>query len=98
MSPAALFGQNKATTTGLTWGYYGGAVIVAGVPTIKANATIALTASATNYIEYEPVAGTVGKNTSGWTSGSAPLYRIVVGASSITSWQDFRSMTLATAP
>jgi len=57
-SPAMLFGRNSVATSALTWGYYGGTVLVAGVPTTLANGTIALTASRTQQIEAGPVSNT----------------------------------------
>ena len=61
-SPATLFGRRNSTTSGLTWGYYGGMVLIGGVATSVANGTIAMTASTTNYVEANN-AGTVSKNT-----------------------------------
>ena len=59
VSPASLYGRRQSTSSGLTWGYYGGNVLVNGVLTQIANATLTLTASTTNYIEAEPTTGTV---------------------------------------
>lgn len=91
VSPASFFGRRQSTTTGLTWGYYGGNIIVDGVLTQLANGTLALTASATNYIEITR-AGVISKNTTGFTPGSIPLYSVVVGASTITSYIDYRML------
>lgn len=57
-SPSTLFGRNSVTTTALTWGCFGGKVLIAGVPTNVANGTIALTASRTQFIEAGPVTTT----------------------------------------
>ncbi|MBK8746132.1 hypothetical protein [Propionivibrio sp.] len=88
-SPATLFGRRESTTSGLTWGYYGGTVLIDGSQTQIANGTLALTASATNYVEATR-AGVVSANTSGFTAGRWPLYSIVAGASSVTSYSDYR--------
>lgn len=88
-SPSMLFGRRASTTMGLTWGYYGGAFNVTGVPTLVSNGTVALTASATNYVEANS-AGLVSMNTVGFTSGRVRLYQIVVGASAVTSYSDLR--------
>jgi len=88
-SPATTFGRRQSTTSGLTWGYYGGTISVDGVLTQIANGTLALTASLTNYVETTR-AGVVSKNTTGFTAGSIPLYQIVAGASTITSYTDYR--------
>lgn len=90
LSPASLYGRQQSTTSGLTWGYYGGNVLVIGVLTQIANATIALTASATNYLEAEPTTGAVSKNTTGFTAGLTPLYTIVTGTATVTSYTDHR--------
>lgn len=89
-SPAMIFGRRASTTTALTWGYYGGRMLVDGVLTAIANGTVALSASTTNYVEATR-AGVVSKNTTGFTAGSIPLYTIVTGASTVTSYTDERS-------
>ena len=88
-SPATLFGRRQSTTSGLTWGYYGGTVMSEGALTQIANGTLALTASTTNYIEVTR-AGVISKNTSGWTPGQIPQYAVVTGASTVTSYTDYR--------
>lgn len=91
VSPAAIFGRRASTTTALTWGYYGGDLWVDGALTGIANGTLALSASATNYIEADR-AGVVSKNTTGFTAGRTPLYAVVTGASSVTSYTDHRTL------
>jgi len=90
VSPAALFGMNPATTAALTWGYFGGAFNVVGTNTILANGTVALTASTTNYVEASD-AGAVTKNTTGFSVGAIPLYTVVTGVSTVTSYIDWRN-------
>ncbi len=93
MSTAAIFGRRASTTSALTWGYYGGAMAVSGTPTQIANGTVALTASSTNYVEAVKATGVVVKNTTGWTGDThIPLYKIITGTSTVTSYEDFRSM------
>ena len=91
-SPATLFGRRASLCSGLNWFYYGGVMMVDGVLTTIANnaAALALTASATNYIESTR-AGVVSKNTTAFTPGSIPLYTAVTGASSVTSYTDQRA-------
>lgn len=89
LSPASLFGRRATTTSALTWGYYGGKLLVNGVITSIANGTVALTASQTNYVEATR-AGVVSKNITGFTPGSIPLYTVVTGGSTITSYTDKR--------
>lgn len=50
-SPATAFGRRASACSGLTWGYYGGTIMVDGVLTQIANGTLTLTASTTNYVE-----------------------------------------------
>lgn len=88
-SQAMLFGRRASTTTALTWGFYGGAMWVDGVLTSISNGTVALTGSTTNYVEATR-AGVVSKNTTGFTAGQIPLYEVVTGASSVTSYTDRR--------
>lgn len=88
-SPAAIFGRRASTSSGLTWGYYGGRMLVDGVLTTIANGTVALTASTTNYVETTR-AGVVSKNTTAFTAGSIPLYTIVTGTATVTSYTDER--------
>lgn len=89
-SPAMLFGRRASTSAALTWGYYGGDMLVDGVLTTIANGTVALTASATNYVEATR-AGIISRNTTGFTPGQIPLYEVVTGASSVTSYTDRRA-------
>ena len=92
-SEATLFGRKGKDCSGLTWGYYGGNILVDGVVSQIANSTLSLTASSTNYIEATR-AGVVSKNTTGFTAGSMPLYTVVTGASSVTSYTDWRLLDL----
>lgn len=89
-SPGAIFGRRASTSSGLTWGYYGGRFTKADWTNVAiANSTLSLTASATNYIEADS-AGAVSKNTTGFTDGAIPLYTIVVGTATVTSYTDHR--------
>lgn len=92
LAPASLYGRRASTTAGLTWGYYGG--VFSATPTARvvvANGVVALTASATNYIEADLTTGVVTKNTTGFTaSGKRPLYKVVAGAAAVTSYEDWR--------
>lgn len=89
-SPAMLYGRRASTSAALTWGYYGGVVSISGTPTQLANGTVTLTASATNYVEANPATGAVSANTTGFTAGRLPLYQVVAGASTVTSYTDLR--------
>lgn len=96
-SPATLYGRRATTTTGLTWGFYGGKKLKAdGTIASIANGTIALTDAATNYL-YATDAGVVTKVTSapaGWpaplASDATALYQIVTSGGAVTSYTDYR--------
>ena len=92
-SPATTFGRRASTCSGLTWGYYGGTIQVDGALTQIANGTLTLTASMTNYVETTR-AGGISRNTTGFTAGSIPLYQIVAGAATVTSYADYRLQAL----
>lgn len=83
------FGGRRQSTSGLSWDYFGGRVLVDGVSTAIANGTVTLTASVTNYVESTR-AGVVSNNTTAFTPGSIALYSVVTGASTVTSYQDHR--------
>lgn len=91
-SPATLFGRRASTCVGLTWGYYGGTANVAGTPTTIANGTVSLTASDTNYVEANS-SGVVSANIVGFTAGAYPLYEVVTGTATVSSYTDKRVLT-----
>jgi len=86
---AGAFGQKYSTTTGLTFGYYGGVLNIDGTITTIADGTVSLSASQTNYVE-RTYAGVVSANTTGFTTGRIPLYVVVTGTAKITSVTDKR--------
>lgn len=89
VGPASLGARRQSTTTALTWGYYGGKVLVNGVATAVANGTVTLTASATNYVSISQ-AGVVSVATSR-TAGNAPLYQVDTSVAGVTSYVDERT-------
>lgn len=96
-SQAALYGRRASTTTGLTWGYFGGNVTKSdGTQSTVTNSTASLTASTTNYITAQKSDGAVYCNTTttNWndTANFWRLYSVVVGASSVTSYTDEREL------
>ncbi|MBY4799889.1 hypothetical protein K6W78_07720 [Burkholderia cepacia] len=91
-SPAMLWGRHASASFGLTWGYYGGRFVDnTGTAHAIANGSITLSASTTTYIFADNVTGAVSSNTTGFPAGKVPLYSVVTGASSVTSWLDYRS-------
>jgi hypothetical protein len=85
-SPAMLWARRASTTSGLTWGYYGG-----WFNGQISNGTVSLTASTTNYLMADATTGAVSVNTTGFTAGKIPLYLVVTGATTVTSYTDERS-------
>ncbi|MET3915161.1 hypothetical protein ABID97_001943 [Variovorax sp. OAS795] len=93
VSPAASFGIKDSATTGLTLGYYGG--IIDGVS--YADGTHLLTASTTRYVVAARATGVVSSatGTTNWndTTNYKRMGVAVVGASTITSWTDWREFS-----
>lgn len=95
-STAITFGRRASTSTGLTFGVYGGVKDVGGVLTQIANQTVNLTASTTNYVlETLGVVSFVTVIPAGWPSSLAAdakaLYEVVTGVSTVTSYTDWRT-------
>lgn len=98
-SPSSFGGRHASTSSGLTWGYYGGKYRDgSNVTQMLSNGTIALPNGTTSYIEFDKTSGTVSSNTSGFTSGRTPLYIAVTAGSVVTSYTDERVITFATFP
>ena len=92
-SIAGLYGRRLNTTSALTWGYFGG--VLAGASGRTANGTLTLTASTTNYIEADEITGALSVNTTGWTvSGKIKVYKVITGASAVTSYEDWRPIAM----
>ena len=85
-SPATMFGRRASTTTGLTWGYYGGKYSGASI----ANGTLTLTASTTNYVYQDIVTGAISVSGTASLAGKKLLYTIVTGTDTVTSYTDHR--------
>ena len=86
------FSYNDATTSGLTFGFYGGNVFTNGAITTTANGTLSLTLSATNFIERTE-AGAVSFNTTAFTAGRIAMYQVTTSATQITAITDKRVNT-----
>lgn len=96
-SQAMLYGRRASTTTGTTWGYYGGNVTKSdGTQTTIANGTLSLPPSTTNYVVAQKSDGAVSVSTAttNWndTANYWRIYSIVVGTATITSFTDEREM------
>jgi hypothetical protein len=90
VSWAGMFGRRAVGISGLTWAYFGGMLYAAGVATPIADGTVALTNTATNYVEVTN-AGVVSANTSGFTTGRIPLYTVTCAGGVITAYTDYRA-------
>lgn len=87
-SPATLWGRHASACNGLTWGYYGGTYNGNAI----ANGTLTLTASTTNFVYANATTGAVSVNTTGFPAGAVvPLYAIVTGTTTVTSYTDERA-------
>jgi hypothetical protein len=96
-SQGLTYGRRASTSSGLTWGFYGGNVRVsAGTLSQIANGTVTLTASSTNYIVAAKSSGSVSVSTAttNWDDSANywRLYSVVTNASAPTSWTDARLM------
>lgn len=90
VSAAAMYGHRASTSTGLTWGYFGGR----WGGTSVAHGTLSLTANQTNYIVVDLTTGAVSVSTAttNWndTANYARAYKVVAGASTVSGWEDHR--------
>lgn len=90
LAALAVYGRDPTTTTGLTWGYYGGRW---GGFSVAAG-TLTLAASETNRIVVNRSNGeiTTSTNDTNWNNVDdyARVYRVVTGVSTVTSFQDHR--------
>jgi len=96
-STAMLYGRRASSTSGLSWGYYGGNVTLStGTMSQIANGAIALTASTTNYLVVLKSTGVLTSSTAttNWTDVDNywKIYSIVTGTSTITSYTDYREL------
>lgn len=90
LTHASVLGQRQATTTGLTWGYYGG---LWGGATV-ADGTVALTNAATNHVVVLRSSGAVSVSTAttNWNNTAlyGRLYRLTTAGSVVTVIEDHR--------
>ena len=90
LSWAECYGKNPTTSSGLTWGYYGGRWGGFAITT----ATLTLTNTATNYITVARATGVISVSTviTNWNdrTNHARVYLVVVAGGVVTSFQDHR--------
>lgn len=90
---ASVYGKRPSTTTGLTWGYYGG--IWGGFASF-ASGTLALTNTATNYVVAARATGgapTVSTSSTNWdnTTDFARVYKLTTAGGVVTAVEDHRA-------
>lgn len=87
----SVYGRRPAATAGLTWGYYGGRWGGASI----ADGTLALTASATNYVVVNRSTGAISASaaSSNWDNAGAyaRVYKITTGVGSVSAVEDHRA-------
>lgn len=90
ISHASIYAKKAATTSGLTWGYYGGRWNGSAV----ADGTVTLTGSATNYVVANRSTGAVSVSTSStnWddTSAYGRIYKLTTSSTAVTATEDHR--------
>jgi len=87
---ADTLAEDSSTTTGLTWGYQAGTIRVDNSIVSITAGTVSLTDDATNYIEVD-VAGSVSRNTTGFTANRIPIRQVTTVAGAQTVSTDKRS-------
>lgn len=102
-SQGAMLGRRASTSSGLTWGYYGGNFTkMDGTLVAIANGTFTLTASTTNYITVLRTTGVVysATTTTAWNDNAnyLRLYSVVTGTDTVTSYTDYREVGRFNAP
>ncbi len=85
-----IFAENPATTTGLTWGYYGGLLRNDATLVTVAAGTVSLTDDTTNYVEIDS-SGTVYVVATAFTVGRIPIRTVVTASGVQTVSTDRRS-------
>ena len=90
LSPGAVYGRNAQTTTGLTWGYYGGRVGGSAL----ANGTLTLADGAANHIVADRATGAVSAATAttNWDDAVnyVRLYKVTTASGAVVDYEDHR--------
>ena len=86
-----VYGKKASTTSGLTWGYWGGRW--SGV--LVVDGTVTLSASSTTYIVVNYTSGVLSISTSitNWNDrpNYARVYKLTTGTSTVTAIEDYRA-------
>lgn len=90
LSIASAFGRRASTISGLTWGAYGiGRWYINATETVKANWTLAITASATRYLSIDRSLA-ASEVATAFAADKLALFKIVTGTASHSSYEDHR--------
>lgn len=90
VSPASYFGRRQSSS-GLNFDVYGlSRWHLNETATTRANATVAITASTTKYVAADRSALALSSNSTVFPPEKLAVYKVVAGASSITSYEDHR--------
>lgn len=82
----------RQSSSGLSWDYYGiDRWYVNATATTKANTTLALTASSTRYVAADRALA-VTDNATAFPPEKLAIYRVVAGASNVSSYEDHRDL------
>lgn len=93
MSTPTLYGRRASTTSGLTWGFYGGPVVTSGgTIAFLVNSIVTLTASLVNYLEAKKEDGTLVRVSSQFTPGRYACYKVYTNSGGVNSYEDFRTV------
>lgn len=91
LSFLTVYGKKVSTSTGLTWGYYGGRWGGAAIT----SATLTLTNTATNYIVVARATGVISVSTviTNWNDNTnyARVYLLTVAGGVVTATEDHRA-------
>lgn len=88
-SPASYFGRRQSSSA-LNWNYYGlSRWHINATATVKANTTLALTASSTRYVAADRALA-VTDNATAFPPEKLALYKVVTGSATVSSYEDHR--------
>lgn len=94
LSPASLFAVDLSRSVGLTFAYYGGVSFVSasgGGYVIAPDGTLSLPPNEADvFVEVDPETLVVSQNTTGFSVGAVPLYRLSTNGTGITAIGDYR--------
>lgn len=82
--------QNPANTVGLLYGYFGGAVLIAGEWTLIVGGAVIVADDAINFVELDPATGAVSANVDGFDPARIPMAKVATMDGEVASVSDWR--------